>query len=345
MGSSGLDGWLATCTPVADAAEVQCVRHLADEQTMGKSTGVSVVIPAYNYGRFLGAAIESVLAQEYPELEVIVVDDGSTDNTAEIVSKYGSPVRRIYQANAGLSAARNTGIRDARYPFVGFLDADDIWLPGMLQRVMAKFASLPEEYAIVASRWDTVDVDGRPVSLKSAHFPIEGEITVLDLIHGSRFAASAPVVRRSAFQQCGYFDVSLTSTEDRDMWIRIAAQNRVYLMDKPGVLFRRHSTSMSRNADRMRFNMRRVILKAYHDRLVPRRHLVFWMQAASLHFYQIAMLYHGVGRSWAALRDMIFSLACWPWVMTPRAINTRLSVIRLRTLARICLGIFRMQPE
>ena len=98
---------------------------------------VSVVIPAYNYARYLPEAIRSVLAQTHSDLECIVVDDGSTDNTREVVSAIEDPrVRYVHQANAGLSSARNTGIREAEHPFVGFLDADDRWLPQFVTRAL-----------------------------------------------------------------------------------------------------------------------------------------------------------------------------------------------------------------
>jgi glycosyltransferase involved in cell wall biosynthesis len=109
------------------------------------SPGVSVVIPAYNYARYLPIAIDSVLKQDYPHYEIIVVDDGSTDNTAEVVAGYGNKVRYIHQKNAGLPAARNTGIKAAGFDFVGFLDADDQWLPEMLGTAMGKFGELPKE--------------------------------------------------------------------------------------------------------------------------------------------------------------------------------------------------------
>ncbi|RYD67142.1 MAG: glycosyltransferase family 2 protein [Verrucomicrobiaceae bacterium] len=104
--------------------------HPTPAQTASKSAvepaGVSVVIPAFNYAAFLPHAIDSVLAQGYSSLEVLIIDDGSTDATREITSKYTSDprVRYVWQENAGLSAARNTGIREARFPYIGFLDAE-----------------------------------------------------------------------------------------------------------------------------------------------------------------------------------------------------------------------------
>src|SRR5947209_13220762 len=106
---------------------------------MGHS--VSVIIPTYNHGRFIADAIESVLAQTYPVSEIIVVDDGSTDETQEVVEKFGEKVRYIEQANAGVSAARNTGIENSDGDLVAFLDADDTWLPEKIEKQVAKFGA------------------------------------------------------------------------------------------------------------------------------------------------------------------------------------------------------------
>src|SRR4051812_45065439 len=112
---------------------------------------VSIVIPAYNYARYLPSAVESLLAQSYPALEVVIVDDGSTDETPRVCPQFPAPgVRYVRQANTGRSAARNTGIREAGHTFIGLLDADDRWEPEFLARVMAQFAALPPEYGAVA---------------------------------------------------------------------------------------------------------------------------------------------------------------------------------------------------
>src|SRR4051812_3217208 len=104
---------------------------------------VSVVIATYNHGRYLREAIDSALAQTHPPLEVIVVDDGSTDDTAEILQTYGGRIRAMRQANAGVAAARNAGLAAASGRYVGFLDSDDVWAPDKLARQLAVFDAQP----------------------------------------------------------------------------------------------------------------------------------------------------------------------------------------------------------
>src|SRR5687768_11860549 len=105
---------------------------------------ISAVIPSYNYAHYLARAIDSVLAQTYAVKEVIVIDDGSTDNTREVVAKYGEPVRYVYQNNAGLSAARNAGIRLACTPWIGLLDSDAWWMPAKVEEQVKKLSAQPD---------------------------------------------------------------------------------------------------------------------------------------------------------------------------------------------------------
>src|SRR5690348_13396065 len=105
---------------------------------------VSVVIPSYNSAQYVGAAIESVLVQTVPDVEILVVDDGSKDATREVVARYGDRARYLYQENAGVAVARNHGIRESSGEWIGFLDADDTWLPQKLERQLAALAAAPE---------------------------------------------------------------------------------------------------------------------------------------------------------------------------------------------------------
>ncbi|MBE0534890.1 MAG: glycosyltransferase family 2 protein [Phycisphaerae bacterium] len=195
---------------------------------MKDSYSISVVIPAYNCGKYLARAIDSVLAQRRAADEIIVVDDGSTDNTAEVAARYGGRIRFLQQANAGASAARNTGIEAAMGEWVAFLDADDEWLPTKLQMQAAVLERHPQ------LAWATGNYIGCTclTEQRSAHVPVEkaraltrGEevvdffgATVKD-IWG---CTDTMLVRRHALLEAGLFTPGLAWGEDFDMWWRIA---------------------------------------------------------------------------------------------------------------------------
>jgi glycosyltransferase involved in cell wall biosynthesis len=295
--------------------------------------GVSVVIPAYNYAHYLPQAIDSVLKQGYSPCEIIVVDDGSTDNTAVVAAQYGQRIRYIHQTNAGLSAARNTGIRMARYDYVAFLDADDQWLPGRLKCAMQSFAQLSAEFVLVACRACHINAAAEVIHMKRLYLQRDEEVTARDILFRARFCPSAVVTKRAIFDQCGYFDTTLRSSEDRDMWIRMAAHGRIFVRHDRLVLVRRHAHSMSNHTDRMKANTRKVIAKAYHHRLVPRHCLCFWLRVLSFHYFQTAWMYHSEGRHCAAARDLIVSLMHWPWFLRPGEFNEPF-FFRIRALLR-----------
>ena len=292
--------------------------------------GVSVIIPAYNYAHYLPSAINSVLRQDYPVIEIIVVDDGSKDNCAEVVARYRDRVRYIHQENTGLSAARNTGIHVATHPFIAFLDADDIWRPGMLTRIIETFLRLPGEFAVVACPYILTDTVGIPLQDKRLDSKFFGEITMRDIVLKNRFYPSATVVRKSVFDECGFFDTTLRSSEDRDMWIRVAARHRVYLIKEPMALIRKHGTNMSRNADRMKQNMAKVIAKVRQSGVVSQGNSLFWRRVNSIYYYQTAWMYHDEGRPVAALRDLLVSLFSWPFWWSPNRLNENF-LFRLRS--------------
>ena len=299
---------------------------------------VSVVIPAYNYGRYLRDAINSALTQTFADLEVLVVDDGSTDDTASIVRTYADPrVRYIYQANAGLSAARNTGIREACAPFIALLDADDMWLPEMLARAMTEYATLPADVGLLACASDRVDAAGVPLGGKMFAHGLDRWWTAGEVLLQSRFMPSTAVARREAYALCGDFDTALRSSEDRDMWIRIGTRFRIRYLGAPMVLIRKHSSNMSKHADRMRLNMRRVIGKAYAARVVAPWNVVFWLRVLSIFYFQNAWMQFDEGRYWKAVRDGAASLLLWPWFPDRRDLNEP-ALFRIRGLYRFAIA-------
>lgn len=173
---------------------------------------VTCILPVYDGERFLAEALDSVLDQNVPDLDVVVVDDGSTDGTAAILEGFGSRLRVVRQENGGVSAARNRGLDEARGEFIAFQDCDDVWMPGKLAKQLAALRERPEldlSLGLVQNFW----MD-----------ELKAEETAYK---GSRFSEPAPgyllqalVARRSAFDRVGRFDTSLGVGEDNDWFLR-----------------------------------------------------------------------------------------------------------------------------
>ncbi|MGC8886922.1 MAG: glycosyltransferase family 2 protein [Verrucomicrobiia bacterium] len=299
--------------------------------------GVSVIIPAYNYARYLPYAIESAINQTYSPKEIIVVDDGSTDNTSEVITRFKKQIRYIYQQNSGLPAARNTGIKAARFPFVAFLDADDCWHPDMLQKGMELFGKLDPEFAIVACNANYIDSDGKPLPVNPSVKCCSGEIAAKDILLMTRFPPSSVIAKKNAFEQCGYFDASLKSSEDRDMWLRISGKFRIFLNSERLVFIRKHSANMSSNPERMKENMARVLKKAWQQRIIPRGNFWVWAQALAIHRYQVGLIYLGIGKKLNAVSELTLSLVFYPFPISSTNINSAVWFVRMRTLARALL--------
>lgn len=292
---------------------------------------VSAVIPSYNYGAFVGKAIDSVLNQTHPNVECIVVDDGSTDNTREVVGKYGDRVRYIYQKNAGLPEARNTGVRAATGEFVGFLDADDEWEPTFAEVALQFFNKLPKEFGVIACRATQVGLDSKPLGLKRLLPEIDEELKLTDLIFRTRFFPSAVVARKSAVIDAGYFDPNYVS-EDRDMWIRIAERHRVFIHGQRLVLIRKHPTNMSKNATSMKEKIKRTIWKSYRAYPQLRGRIFYWLHVWSFFYFQSGWTYYDQGCRWTAIGELLKSLLLWPFYSKPRLVNEP-RLFRIRALA------------
>ncbi len=210
---------------------------------------VSAIIPAYNQGHYLGKAIQSVLGQTFTDFEIIVVDDGSTDDTRQVAAGFSDPrVRYVYQQNAGLSAARNTGIRHAEGAFLTFLDSDDLFLPEKLAILLAKFDAEPE-LGFVAGQAILIDEHDRRIGeIFDKRLPEDSA----QLLLGNPLHVGSVMVRRECQTKVGFFDETLRSYEDWDMWLRLAlAGCRMGWVEKPVSLYRFHSNQMTSNGQQM----------------------------------------------------------------------------------------------
>lgn len=207
---------------------------------------VSVVIPAYNAMAFLPETVDSVLQQTFTDFEVLIVDDGSTDNTASWVSAVAdSRVHLISQKNQGVSAARNTGIKHAQGEFVAFLDADDLWQPTKLEKQVSRLDN-NSEVGLVYTWTLLIDEDGKPINIKYT-FTDEGNVWQKILVGDIVCSGSSAMVRRCCFEVSGMFDPDLSPAADFDMWTRIAKHYQFSVIKEFLLLYRRSSSGMSRN--------------------------------------------------------------------------------------------------
>ncbi|HLH42987.1 MAG TPA: glycosyltransferase family A protein [Bryobacteraceae bacterium] len=197
---------------------------------------VSVIIPAYNAGRVVGRAIESALAQTLPPLEIVVVDDGSSDDTAAVAERYGAKVRVLRQANAGPAAARNRGARAAAGEWLAFLDSDDAWLPRKLERQLAHVGS-PRVGLVCCLTNGSVSTD---------------RITLESLWEYNYIGMSGVLVRRAAFDEVGGFDEDpgLISVEDYNLWLRIAMRWEIAMVPENLFAYLPETGSLSQQFER-----------------------------------------------------------------------------------------------
>lgn len=224
---------------------------------------VSVIIPAYNAITYLPETLESALKQTFKDFEIIIVNDGSTDETEQWVSQIKDPrVRLISQKNQGLSGARNTGITNAQAEHIAILDADDLWEPDKLEKQVRVLDENPE-VALVYTWVAFIDEDSKHtgrVFKNCAEGDVWEELTQHNIVE----CGSVPLIRRSCFETVGLFDRNLGSyLEDWDMWLRIAVDHKFKVVKEPLVYYRQLSSSASRNWEAMEQSFRLVIEKAF----------------------------------------------------------------------------------
>lgn len=219
---------------------------------------VSVVIPVFNGEKYIEATLEGVFGQTHPDIEVIVVDDGSCDATLDILSRYGDRVRVIQQQNSGSAAARNRGLQEATGDWIAFVDADDIWLPEKLEK------QLRECGTVVWSHTSSVFMGGVNDGKRDSDFTVKQQGNVLAALACGNFIVTSTVLaKRQALLDAGGFDVSLRSIQDWDLWMRLAAKHELGYLDQALTRYRVHSSSASRSTRKTLPNHMKVIDKIF----------------------------------------------------------------------------------
>lgn len=211
---------------------------------------VSVVIPAYNCESFIAETLSSILNQTYKDIEIIVIDDGSTDRTTQIAASFGDTVRVVQKPNAGVCKARNAGIAEARGEFICLMDHDDYWFPEKLERQLGEMERHPEAGGVYSEfiLWYPNSPDGafpNPESFDLSSYPDDTDPEYSGWIYHQFLMdcwilTSTAMFRREVFAACGVFDESLPYSEDWELWIRISHEYPLIKLTRPTTLYRQH---------------------------------------------------------------------------------------------------------
>lgn len=294
---------------------------------------VSIVVPAYNHGRYLDACLESVLAQSYPAVELIVLDDGSTDETPAVLERYGDRFRWERQPNMGQSATLNKGWGMSRGDILGYLSADDILLPDAAAEAVAVFQARPD---VVAAYPDFTLIDSGSRPLRQVRAPDYNAVSLLlDLVCQPGPGA---FFRRSAWNLAGPWNPLLRQNPDLDFWMRLALQGDFARIPKTLACFRQHEASQTyRRADPARAEEPLVIIKGF----LGRDDLPAWLRArgphalASAHLAS-AQLHLHAGRIMTALHHIGVALKqCPARVFSVRTVRMLASALGTRMAYRI----------
>jgi glycosyltransferase involved in cell wall biosynthesis len=205
---------------------------------------ISVIIPAYNAAEFIRSTLESVLAQDYQNLEVIVINDGSKDDTAKIVQSFGPPVQVVSTDNGGVARARNRGIQLAEGDFIAFLDADDLWEP---DKISSQVEAIDEDHRLIYTDTHAFGVDNLPYTGISAGQELPSGDIRIQLIERNFIATSSVLMDRDICKKISGFNHNIPVGEDWDYWLRAISCTGAKYVNKPLVRYRVQLDSLSRN--------------------------------------------------------------------------------------------------
>lgn len=224
---------------------------------------VSVIIPTYNRGQYITQALDSVLSQTYHDYEIIVVDDGSTDNTQEILKKYDGKFKSIIKENQGISKTRNRGIEESTGEYIAFLDSDDYWAPEKLEEQVKVLDRYPN-VGIVYSRMPIINGRGEKIGMKPAG--VSGKNFKELLQFWGDLPTSTVMTRRDCFDKAGLFDPSMDPMEDIDLWIRISRFYDLYeIENRVLAYYRRHEEQVTSNKTKVYSGLLKINTKIFNN--------------------------------------------------------------------------------
>jgi len=226
---------------------------------------VSIIIPTFNRRDYITIALDSVLAQTYKDYEIIIIDDGSSDDTKEILKPYQNNIRYFYQDNRGIPTTRNKGIREAQGNYIAFLDSDDYWLPEKLERQIECFKQNPH-YGMVATRCSSITPFGR---FRKKNRPGKSGWILNNLFKANFIRTSSAMIKKECFEKIGLFDQSLPECEEYDLWLRIAKQYPIGFINQTLTVYTDNPKGVSTDSLAGRLLRLKVLEKDYLKECIP----------------------------------------------------------------------------
>jgi glycosyltransferase involved in cell wall biosynthesis len=252
---------------------------------MNKNPKVSVIIPTYNRAHLIGRAIQSVLNQTYQDFELIVVDDGSTDNTNEVIKEFSQKDKRIlyikHDKNKGGSAARNTGIKAARGEYIAFQDSDDEWLPEKLEKQMGILEKVSQEVGVVYTGFWRIKEDKKKYTPSDKVLKKEGDIHN-ELLKGNFITTQSIIVRKECFKEMGYFDESLPRLQDWELVLRLSEKYKFKFIDEPLLCSYYNDESISADNNAL-INALEIILTKHHSYFIQHKKIL------AIHYFKLGI--------------------------------------------------------
>lgn len=223
---------------------------------------VTVIIPTHNRASLIGQTLDSISKQSFRDYEIVIIDDGSTDGTAEKLRRRPEPIRYVYQEQRGAASARNHALAEAKGSLVAFLDSDDLWLPEFLERVTAAVRAEPQA-SLGYSDFRTINAQG--VVLRGHRKRQHGGHVVAPLFASIFIHTSCVVARRDAILDAGGFDDRMEANEDYDLWLRLSLKHPFVSIPEPLCLRRSHNGSLSRNGNVRNLSLKAELLNRFYE--------------------------------------------------------------------------------
>jgi glycosyltransferase involved in cell wall biosynthesis len=286
---------------------------------------ISVIIPNWNYAAYLREAVESGLGQSYANVEVIVVDDGSTDGSEAVVRSYGDRVQWFRQERQGVSAARNRGIQESRGELIAFLDADDRWSREKLARQVECLENSGVGLVLCGLQFISASGELLGTSVSGLSGRVLKEITLLRW-PGSPGLGSTALIRRECLDRVGLFDAELSTSADWDLWRRIACHYEIGMVREPLVFYRVHGASMHRSVELFERDMLRAFARVFADPDAAAVHPLRRQCYGNL-YLMLAGSYLHDGRWYKCLDYALRGMCTWPPSLARAAV---LALRRLR---------------